>query len=114
MRSLAAILFVLAVLAGAASAGFVDPPEDMPVGTGPPQLARFAVLVYNLNRDAKLRYIDVSDTERHPHKGGVKYEMTVTAASPTGATGQYHAVVWGIPKSYQWMLLEFKHIKMNK
>jgi hypothetical protein len=73
---------------------------------------RFAVLVYNLNRDAtKLKYVDVADSERRPDKGGIRYQMTVTAANPSGATQQYRVVIWGIPRSYQRMLLEFKHIK---
>ncbi|TVU48234.1 hypothetical protein EJB05_07863, partial [Eragrostis curvula] len=114
MRSLAAILFVLAVVAGAASAGFVDPPEDTPAGTGAPQLGRFAVLVYNLNRGTKLRYVGVSDSERHPDKGGVRYHMTVTAADPAGASAQYGVVAWGIPKSYQWMLLEFNKLTSSQ
>ena len=116
MRSLAAVCFialavVVLVAAGAASARFVDPPDsDVPAGTHPPQIGRFAVLVYNLNRGAKLKYVGVSNSVRHPHQGGVRYKMVVTAADASAATTQYQVLVWGIPRTYQWMLLEFKKI----
>ncbi|EER92770.1 hypothetical protein SORBI_3001G487300 [Sorghum bicolor] len=111
MRSLIALAVVLVVVAGAASAKFVDPPDsDVPAGTRPPQIGRFAVLVYNLNRGAKLKYAGVSNSERHPHRGGVRYKMVVTAADASGATAQYQVLAWGIPGTYQWMLLEFKKI----
>ncbi|ONL94134.1 hypothetical protein ZEAMMB73_Zm00001d027866 [Zea mays] len=114
MRSLAGVSFIVlavVVVAGAASARFVDPPDaDVPAGTHPLQIGRFAVLVYNLNRGAKLKYVGVSNSDRHPHQGGVRYKMVVTAADASGATAQYQVVVWGIPGTFQWMLLEFKKI----
>ena len=117
MRSLAAILFVVlaaSAAAGAASARSMDPPgADKPTGTHPPQIARFAVLVYSMNRGAKLKYVGVSDSDVRPHKGGVRYRMVVTAADAGGATAQYQVLVWGIPGTYQWMLLEFKKIIIN-
>ena len=116
MRSLAAVLFVVlaAVAAGAASARSVHPPgADKPTGTHPPQIARFAVLVYSMNRDAKLRYVGVSGSDVRPHQGGMRYKMVVTAADAGGATARYQVLVWGIPGTYQWMLLEFKKIKIN-
>ncbi|CAL4912828.1 unnamed protein product [Urochloa decumbens] len=116
MRSLAAVLFVVlaALVAGAASERLVGPAHtDVPAGTHTPQIARFAVLVYSMNRGAKLRYVGVSDSDVHPHQGGMKYKMVVTAADAGGATAQYKVLVWGIPGTYQWMLLEFKKIKLN-
>ncbi|TKV97950.1 hypothetical protein SEVIR_9G527400v4 [Setaria viridis] len=116
MRSPAAVLFVVlaALVAGAASARSVVPhATDVPMGTHPPQIARFAVLVYSMNRGAKLKYVGVSDSDVRPHQGGMRYKMVVTAADAGGATAQYHVLVWGVPATYQWMLLEFKKIKMN-
>ncbi|KAJ1298579.1 hypothetical protein BS78_01G464300 [Paspalum vaginatum] len=116
MRSLAAVFFVVlaaALAAGAASARFVDPPDaDVPAGTHPAQIGRFAVLVYSMNRGSKLKYVSVSDSVvRRAHQGGVRYSMVVTAADgASGATAQYQVLVWGIPGTYQWMLLEFKKI----
>ncbi|RLN17430.1 hypothetical protein C2845_PM02G36050 [Panicum miliaceum] len=116
MRSLAAVLFVVlaTLVAGAASARPVDPPAaDMPAGTHAPQIARFAVLVYSMNRGAKLKYVGVSGSDVRPHQGGMRYRMVVTAADAGGATAQYQVLVWGIPGTYQWMLLEFKKIKIH-
>ncbi|OEL26167.1 hypothetical protein BAE44_0012814 [Dichanthelium oligosanthes] len=114
MRSIAAVLFVVfaaVFVAGAASARFVDPSgTDVPAGTHPPQIGRFAVLVYSMNRNTKLKYVSVSDSDVHAHQGGVRYRMVVTAADASGATAQYQVLVWGIPGTYQWMLLEFKKI----
>ncbi|KAF8718214.1 hypothetical protein HU200_025707 [Digitaria exilis] len=111
MRPLGAVLFVVlaaALVAGAASARFEDPRNDVPAGTHPPQIARFAVLVYSMNRNAKLRYVGVSDSDVKQHQGGLRYKMVVTAADASGATADYKVLVWGTPGTYQWMLLEFK------
>jgi hypothetical protein len=117
MRSTAAVLFVVlaALVAGAASARSVVPQAftDVPAGTHTPQIARFAVLVYSMNKGAKLKYVGVSGSDVRPHQGGMRYKMVVTAADAGGATAQYQVMVWGIPRTYQWMLLEFKKIKMN-
>ncbi|KAF0912837.1 hypothetical protein E2562_019425 [Oryza meyeriana var. granulata] len=114
MKSLAAVLIVLAAVLVAASASeseFKQPPvTDMPADPRGPLLGRFAVLVYSLNRNRKLTYAGVSLVGQHPDKGGVRYQMVVTAADVGGATAPYRAVVWGVPETHAWMLLEFKRI----
>ncbi|KAL6867758.1 hypothetical protein ACP4OV_015782 [Aristida adscensionis] len=114
MRSLAAILFVLAtVAAGAASAArFEDlPVADMPKGTSPTQIGRFAVLVYGMNRGSKLKLVGVPSIERRRDMGGFRFKLELTAVNAgTGQTASYRADVWGVPGTYQWMLLDFKPI----
>jgi hypothetical protein len=131
MQSAAAILFLLAVVvgAGAASAlGFEKPPVVagagsvlglkktpavgvvMPADPRGARLGRFAVLVYSLSRNVRLTCTGVSSIEEHPDKGGVTYRMVLTATDAGGTTGTYRVVVWGILKTPQWMLLQFKRI----
>ncbi|KAE8769252.1 Cysteine proteinase inhibitor [Hordeum vulgare] len=117
MRTPAVILFFLAVVvagAGSASAfGSEKPPTVgvvMPADPRGPVLARFAVLVYSLSRNAKLTYAGVSGVDQRPDKGGVRYQMVVTAVDAAGATGMYRAVVWGIPETSRWTLMQFKRI----
>ncbi|KAL6648715.1 hypothetical protein ACP70R_012939 [Stipagrostis hirtigluma subsp. patula] len=112
MRSLAAVLFVLAVVAGAASAAQykVLPAADVPKGTSPRQIGRFAVLMYSLNRGHKLVFVGVFSSERQPDRGGVRFKLVLTAADAGGHTAPYEAQVWGIPGTFQWVLLKFKRI----
>ncbi|KQK23389.1 hypothetical protein BRADI_1g73070v3 [Brachypodium distachyon] len=117
MRSLAAILFFLLLVdvhVGTVSAlGFEKPPVTdivMPADPRGPLLARFALLVHGMHRNARLKYVGVSSGEQHPEKGGIKYQMVITATDASGGTGKYRAVVWGVPETSQWMLLEFKRV----
>jgi|UniRef100_A0A0E0GHH9 hypothetical protein len=115
MKSLAAVLIVLAAAAVAASASESEfkqtPVADMPADPRVPLLGRFAVLVYSLNRNRRLTYAGVSLVDQHPDKGGVRYQMVVTAADAGGgAAAPYRAVVWGIPETHAWMLQEFNRI----
>ncbi|KAM0836307.1 hypothetical protein ACQ4PT_062397 [Festuca glaucescens] len=133
MRSAAAILFLLAVVAsaGAASAlGLEKPPVVAGAATAlglkkPPAvdvvfpvdprgitLGRFAALVYSLSRNVRLTCAGVSSVEQHPDKGGrgVTYQLVLTATDARGNTYTYRVVVWGIPKTKQWTLLRFKRI----
>ncbi|EEC74607.1 hypothetical protein OsI_10214 [Oryza sativa Indica Group] len=114
-QSLAAVLIVLAAAAVAASASESEfkqtPVADMPADPRVPLLGRFAVLVYSLNRNRRLTYAGVSLVDQHPDKGGVRYQMVVTAADAGGgAAAPYRAVVWGIPETHAWMLQEFNRI----
>uniref|UniRef100_A0A0E0K9D8 Cysteine proteinase inhibitor n=1 Tax=Oryza punctata TaxID=4537 RepID=A0A0E0K9D8_ORYPU len=109
MKSLATVLIVLAaaaVVAASASEFKQTPVADMPADPRGPLLGRFAVLVYSLNRNRRLTYAGVSLVDQHPDKGGVRYQMVVTAADAGGATAPYRAVVWGVPETHAWMLLE--------
>ncbi|KAL6660036.1 hypothetical protein ACP70R_002158 [Stipagrostis hirtigluma subsp. patula] len=113
MRSLAAVLFVLAVVAGAASAAQYKvpaPAADVPKGTSPKQIGRFAVLMYSLNRGHNLVFVGVSSSERQPDRGGVRFKLVLTAADAGGHTAPYEAEVWGVPGTFQWVLLKFKRI----
>ena len=131
MRSAAAILFLLAVLAGAASAlgletppavagavsaqGFNKPPAVavvMPADPHGPILGRFAVLVYGLSRNVRLTCAGVSGVEQHPDGSGrgVTYQLVLDATDRRGATYKYSVVVWGVPKTANWKLLQFKRI----
>ncbi|KAL6595993.1 hypothetical protein ACP70R_047357 [Stipagrostis hirtigluma subsp. patula] len=112
MRSLAAVLFVLAVVAGAASAAQynVPPAADVPKGTSPKQIGRFAVLMYSLNRGHKLVFVGVSSSERQPDRGGVRFKLVLTAVDAGSQAAPYEAEVWGVPGTFQWVLLKFKRI----
>uniref|UniRef100_J3LKI0 Cysteine proteinase inhibitor n=1 Tax=Oryza brachyantha TaxID=4533 RepID=J3LKI0_ORYBR len=114
--SLAAALIVVVaavvVVAVSASEFKQTPVADMPADPRPrgPLLGRFAVLVYSLNRNRELTYAGVSLVDQSPDKGGVRYRMVVTAADAGGAAASYRAVVWGVPETHAWMLLEFNRI----
>uniref|UniRef100_A0ACD5WWW0 Uncharacterized protein n=1 Tax=Avena sativa TaxID=4498 RepID=A0ACD5WWW0_AVESA len=131
MRLAAAILILLAVVAcaGAASALGLEKPAVvagaasapglkktpavnvvLPADTHGPMLGRFAALVYSLSRNVRLTCTGVSGVEQQPEKGGVTYRLVLTATDARGATNTYRVVVWGIPKTAQWMLLQFKLI----
>ncbi|KAF7055396.1 hypothetical protein CFC21_062931 [Triticum aestivum] len=119
MRSPAAILFLLAVLVAGAGAAFAfgseKPPTVavgvvMPADPRGPMLARFAVLVYGLSRNAKLTYAGVSGVDQRPDKAGIRYQMVVTAVEDGGATAKYRAVIWGVPETSRWTLLQFKRV----
>ena len=82
----------------------------MPADPRGPMLARFAVLVYGLSRNAKLTYAGVSGVDQRPDKAGIRYQMVVTAVEDGGATAKYRAVIWGVPETSRWTLLQFKRV----
>ena len=116
MRSAAAILFLIAVLAGADAAstlGLENPPAVagaasalginkppvvavvMPADPHGPILGRFAVLVYGLSRNVRLTCAGVSGVEQHPDGSGrgVTYQLLLDATDARGATYKYSVVV---------------------
>ncbi|CAM0871531.1 unnamed protein product [Alopecurus aequalis] len=133
MRSAAAILFILAAVVGAGAAstlGLEKPPlvtgaasavgsnkppavaVVLPADPHGPILGRFAVLVYSLSRNVRLTCTGVSGVEKHPDTSGrgVTYNMMLTATDARGATYEYSVVVWGVPKTEHWKLLQFKRV----